>query len=50
MHGMGIERTHPGVWAADVVAFLASFGYGVSLVAALYLLARGLPCPGRLDR
>ena len=25
MHGMGIERTHPGVWSADVVAFLASF-------------------------
>ena len=45
MHGMGIERTHPGVWAADVVAFLASFGYGASLVAALYLLARGYRAP-----
>ena len=45
MHGMGIERTHPGVWAADVVAFLASFGYGASLVAALYLLARGCRAP-----
>lgn len=45
MHGIGIERTHPGVWAADVVAFLASFGYGASLVAALYLLARGYRAP-----
>jgi len=45
MHGMGIERTHPGVWAADVVGFLASFGYGASLVAALYLLARGYRAP-----
>ena len=45
MHGMGIERTHPGVWSADVVAFLASFGYGASLVAALYLLARGYRAP-----
>ena len=41
MHGMGIERTRPGVWSADVVGFLASFGYGASLVAALSISEAG---------
>lgn len=41
IHGMGIERTHPGVWSADVVGFLASFGYSASLVAALSISEAG---------
>lgn len=41
IHGMGIERTHPGVWSADAVGFLASFGYGASLVAALSISEAG---------
>ena len=50
MHGMGIERTHPGVWSADVVAFWLLFGYGASLVCGTVPVGARLPCPGCVDR
>ena len=49
MHGMGAERIQPASWASDTLGFIASLGYGFSLVGALYLLARGYRTPDEWD-
>ena len=49
LHGLGIERMHPGLWSADLVGFIASVGDGLFLVLALYQLARGYRAPDEWD-